>query len=383
MGYLCRPMYLKSLSLLNFKNYPSLDIDFCSGINCITGLNGEGKTNLLDAIHYLSFCKSFLNSSDNQNIHFDAPFFMVKGEFDIQGEHHVFSCSLKRGERKVMRHNDKDYQKLSEHIGVVPLVLVAPSDAVLITGGSEERRRFIDSVISQFDRKYLNDLIQYNRILQQRNAFLKQAALSRYTDTDMLEVMDEQLVLAGEPVFEKRVGFLEKFIPVFERLYHSISGGNEKAGIVLNSQLHGRKFSDVLESARNKDLQLEYSSSGIHKDDLDFTINDFSVKKFASMGQQKSLLLSLKLAEHVFLRKIKGMEPILILDDIYDRLDEQRMGRLIRLLATEKSGQIFITDTGAARIYRLFSDIDPGIELYNVKNTAVEKIVDLNSLLNA
>lgn len=376
-------MHLKSLSLLNFKNYAALDISFCNGINCITGLNGEGKTNLLDAIHYLAFSKSFLNSSDSQNIHFDAPFFMIKGDFEIGGKDHQVSCSLKRGERKLMRLDDKEYQKLSEHIGVIPLVLVAPSDAILVTGGSEERRKFLDSVISQYDRPYLNDLIQYNRILQQRNAYLKQAAQSRIADHEMLAIFDEQLVTAGEPIFLKRVEFLGMFIPVFEKIYHAISGGNEKAGLVLNSQLQGKNFKEVLGSARTRDLQLEYTSVGIHKDDLDFTINEFSVKRFASMGQQKSLLLSLKLAEHAFLKQIKGTEPILILDDIYDRLDEQRMGRLISLLATEHFGQIFITDTGAARLYRLFSDIKAELKIFDVRNGTVEQITDLNSLLNA
>jgi DNA replication and repair protein RecF len=375
-------MQLKSLSLLNFKNYPSLDIEFSKGINCITGLNGEGKTNLLDAIHYLSFCKSFLNSSDSQNIYFDAPFFMIKGEFEIHGEDHIYNCSLKRGEKKSFKHDQKEYQKLSEHIGIVPLVLVSPSDAIIITGGSEERRRFLDSVISQFDKAYLQDLIQYNKVLQQRNAFLKQAAIARFLDSDTLDIIDEQLIIAGEPIYKKRVEFLETFVPVFDSHYSRISGGQEKAGIQLSSQLNEKSFRETLEASRQKDLQLEYSSAGIHKDDLDFVINGFSVKRFASMGQQKSLLLALKLAEHTFLRNIKKKDPILLLDDIYDRLDEERMGRLIELLATEKSGQIFITDTGASRIYRLFSGLDSDLKIFRVKNTEVE-ILDVTTLENA
>lgn len=375
-------MHLRSLSLLNFKNYPSLEINFGKGINCITGLNGEGKTNLLDAVHYLSFCKSFLNPSDNQNIHFNEPFFMIKGEFEIGGEEHVFSCSLKRNERKQFRRDQKEYGKLSEHIGTIPLVLVAPSDAILITGGSEERRKFIDSVISQYDRPYLQDLIQYNKVLQQRNAFLKQAVELRHLDTEMLEVIDEQLISYGEPIYQKRKDFLKSFAPVFDRIYSVIAGGKEQAVVVHDSQLNEIRFPDLLKAARDKDVQVQYSSAGIHKDDLDFTINGFTVKKYASMGQQKSLLLSLKLAELEFLKDITGKNPILLLDDIYDRLDAGRMSRLISLISNENAGQIFITDTSAERIYRLFSEESDNLRLFKVTNKNVET-VDLKEFEDA
>src|ERR1019366_7817969 len=337
-------MYLKRLSILNFKNYAEAAIEFSSQVNCLTGNNGEGKTNVLDAIHYLSFCKSFFNSIDSQNILHEAPFFLIQGSYSANEKDEEIYCGLKRNQKKQFKRNKKEYQRLADHIGLFPLVMISPADSEIITDGSESRRRFIDSVIAQFDREYLEDLISYNKVLSHRNALLKQFADSRQFDIESLEIWDMQLIEYGTKVYEKRKNFIHNFIAIFQKYYELISGGREQVGINYQSHLNDSSFSDVLIKALNRDRAMEYSTVGIHKDELEFTINGHSLKKFASQGQQKSFLIALKLAQFDFIKNMKNVTPILLLDDIYDKLDDLRVKQLMELVCSDNFGQLFITD---------------------------------------
>jgi DNA replication and repair protein RecF len=353
-------MHLKKLSILNFKNYPEAELVFSEGVNCLTGNNGEGKTNILDAIHYLSFCKSFFNPVDSQNILHEAPFFVVQGQFHLEGQEEDIYCGQKRNQKKLFKRNKKEYQRLADHIGLFPLVMISPADSELVTEGSESRRKFIDSVIAQFDRDYLENLISYNKVLSQRNAFLKQVAERGKMDLTALEIWDEQLISFGIRVYEERKSFVSRFIPIFREYYQLISGGKEQVNIEYNSHLNNAAFNEVLAKALNRDKAMEYTTVGIHKDDLEFTIGGYPLKKYASQGQQKSFLIALKLAQFDFIRKIKGITPILLLDDIYDKLDDLRVKQLMELVSGEGFGQLFITDTHEERLSALFTE--SGIE---------------------
>jgi DNA replication and repair protein RecF len=353
-------MYLKRLSLLHFRNYEEVTIDCSERINCFTGLNGSGKTNLLDAIHYLSLCKSFLNPIDSQNIRFDEPFFVVQGIFEdpyapeMTGENNIF-CSVKRGQRKVFKKNGKEYDRLSDHIGLCPLVAVSPADAVLVTGGSEERRRFMDTVISQFNKQYLEQLIAYNHVLSQRNALLKRMAEGQTPDDGTLEVLDLQLETHGSPVHIARKAFIRELLPFFSSYYEQLSGGAEKVELEYQSKLHEHSLAELLKSTISRERFLGHTTVGIHKDDLDLKINGHSLKRSGSQGQQKTFLIALKLAEYVFLDRAAGKKPMLILDDVHDKLDADRVFRLMEIVCGKGFGQLFITDTGAGRMNDLFS----------------------------
>ena len=373
MNFCTLNMYLKNLSLINFKNYAQAELTFSSHINCFTGSNGEGKTNLLDAIHYLSFCKSFFNPIDSQNIMHDEPFFVVQGTFinDENKEEEIY-CGQKRGQKKQFKKNKKEYDRLADHIGLFPLVMVSPADTELITEGSESRRKFIDNVISQFDREYLNDLISYNRVLSHRNALLKQFAVSGSFDATSLEIWDVQLISLGEKIHLKRKKFITDFSPGFADNYNMISEAKESVAIAYHSQLNEISFAETLKKAINKDRVLEHTTAGIHKDDIDFIISGFPAKKYGSQGQQKTYLIALKLAQFEFIKKIKNITPILLLDDIHDKLDEKRMMRLMKLVSGENFGQIFITDTHEKRLRNFFNQKE--VMLFTVKNGNVENI---------
>lgn len=347
-------MYLKRISLLNFKNYPEASIEFNHRINCFTGNNGEGKTNILDAIHYLSFCKSFFNPIDSQNILYEAPFFLIQGSFHNDTQEDDIYCGLKRNQKKQFKRNKKEYQRLSEHIGLYPLVMISPSDSELISEGSENRRKFIDSVIAQFDKEYLDILIHYNKVLSQRNALLKQFSVSGKIDKDSLEIWNIQLISSAEKIYAKRKLFITDFIPIFQKYYELISGGNEIVSLNYISHLNENDFAQLLDSSLKKDLVMEYTTTGIHKDDMEFIMNAHSVKKYASQGQQKSYLIALKLAQFDFIKKIKNITPILLLDDIYDKLDDNRVNHLMKLVSSNNFGQLFITDTHSKRLADLF-----------------------------
>jgi len=361
-------MILESLSLINFKNYDEAQLTFCSKFNCFVGNNGMGKTNLLDAIHYMSFCKSFFNASDSQNIKYQQPFFAIQGWINRNGETHEIYCGVKRNHKKQFKHNKKEYERLSEHIGLYPLVMISPSDIELIWDGSEVRRRFMDSIISQYDKAYLEKLIAYNHVLQQRNALLKQFHESRSFDSVSLEIWDDQLMLYGEGIIDTRKRFLEEFIPLFDKNYRFISGSNETVTLEYESSLKDKPYQTVLLASLDRDRTVHYTTTGPHRDDLDFKLMGNSLKKFASQGQQKSYLLALKLAQFEFIKDKKNTKPLLLLDDIYDKLDETRFRKLIELVSNDTFGQVFITDTHPQRIHELFEQQKAEHRIYKVDN---------------
>ena len=342
-------MYLEKLSLLNFKNFESKTFDYEEKINCFVGQNGVGKTNVLDAIYYLSFTKSYFNPVAVHNIKHNESFFVIEGDYNIGGRSEKMICSLKRGQKKVLKRNGKTYEKFSDHVGQIPLVIISPSDRDLVVEGSETRRRFIDGVISQQDKQYLKDLISYNKILSQRNALLKYFAANRTFDATNLEVYDEQMISYGTSIYKKRKEFLEKFIPIFNKKYQIISDNKEQVNLVYKSQLHISSLKELLKNSLEKDKILQYTTVGIHKDDLNFEIGEYPIKKFGSQGQQKSYLIALKLAQFEFIKQQSNMTPILLLDDIFDKLDESRVSHIIDLVNNDEFGQIFITDTYSER----------------------------------
>ncbi len=348
-------MYLKQLSLINFKNYEEFEAQFSEKINCFVGNNGMGKTNLLDAIHYLSFCKSFFNSVDSHNIKHNEAFFVLQGWFNKLDDEVEIYCGLKRNQKKIFKKNKKEYERLSEHIGQFPLVMISPSDADLINESSEVRRRFLDGIIAQYDKLYLDKLINYNHVLKQRNALLKHFYETRSFDSEALDIWDEQLIAYGQIVLQIRVHFLQQFIPLFSTYYHFISDSKEEVALHYQNSLGEHDFKTALANALVRDRAVGYTTVGPHKDDLEFTITNFSLKKFASQGQQKSYLLALKLAQFEFIKEQKNTKPLLLLDDIYDKLDEQRFTKLLDLVSGEKFGQVFITDTHPERIQILLN----------------------------
>ncbi len=365
-------MYLKNLHLVNFKNWEQASFDFAPKLNCFVGSNGSGKTNLLDAIHYLSVCKSYFNTIDSQNIKDDEGFFVVEGDFEKDdSESHIY-CGLKRGEKKVFKKNKKSYDKLADHIGRYPSVIISPYDRDLITEGSEIRRKFMDNVISQSDPIYLDNLVRYNKAVQQRNALLKFFAANHTFDKAGLEVYDEQMQERGVPVYEKRKEFLEQLEPKLSYYYNIIADGREAPAITYQSQLHENSFNELLEKYRDKDRINQYSGAGIHKDDLQFSIDGRKVKKFGSQGQQKSFLIALKLAQYDFLYTKQGVKPLLLLDDIFDKLDEVRVEQLVRLVHDENFGQIFITDTHANRTAHLVKNVDDKANVFTIQNAKIE-----------
>ena len=356
---------LKTLSLVNFKNYDRGDFCFCPKINCLVGNNGTGKTNVLDAIYYLSMTKSSINPADTQNIRYDADFFVIQGEYQRDDTSESIYCGIKRGQKKVFRRNKKDCERLSEHIGLLPAVVISPADGNLISGGSDERRKLINEVISQYNRNYLHDMIQYNRALEQRNALLKQ---ERAFNVEVLDLWSEQLVTAGNRVYQVRSEFCREIIPVFQQYYHDISGGGENVELVYSSQLHDNDFATLLNEALEKDRIMQFTNVGVHKDDLLLRMNGLPVKKSASQGQQKTFLVALKLANFNFISRHGNITPILLLDDIFDKFDAMRVGRIIRLVAGEEFGQIFITDTGSERIERILQETECIYQLHEIHN---------------
>jgi DNA replication and repair protein RecF len=359
-------MYLQQLSVINFKNYAEARLELSPGVNAFTGNNGAGKTNLLDAIHYLSLCKSYFNPIDTQQIKQGTDFFIVNGTF-IKGEQpDTVACSVKRNQKKQFKRNKKDYQRLADHIGLFPLVMVSPYDVSIIIEGSEERRRFVDNVISQTDNQYLDELIAYNKILVNRNAVLKRMNESGRFDISLLEVFDEQLVTLGARIFEKRKAFMDVFTPIFNEHYRFISGEAEQVELVYESQLLNDNLADLLLKNADKDRVLQRTSAGIHRDDLFFSIHGMPMKKFGSQGQQKSFLIALKLAQYTFLYQQKGFKPLLLLDDIFDKLDELRVTKLMQMVSDHNFGQVFITDTSEQRVAGVLNGIDVNYKLFSV-----------------
>jgi len=365
-------MYIENLSLINFKSYAQLDIQFDHKINCFFGLNGSGKTNLLDAVYYLSFCKSFFGVPDTSCIQHSKDLFVVQASYHVRNSNEHIFCGLKHGQKKSFKRNGKEYPKLSEHIGLLPIVMVSPNDSTLISGGSEERRRFIDSVISQYDSHYLDSLIRYNRTLLQRNSMLKEMGRSGKIDRMVLEIIDEQMVMYGNIVHQKRKTFVEKLQILFNRYYAEISGQREQVDISYVSQLNNAALIDLLKQSFEKDGVLQYTTQGIHRDDIQFTIDGHPVRRFGSQGQQKSFLLSLKLSQFDFICEVTTVKPLLLLDDIFDKLDESRVKNLMQLVANNQFGQIFITETSISRLKAAMNGIDHSCSYFEVVDGEVK-----------
>ena len=361
-------MHLKHLSLINFKNVTDASIDLNPSVNCFLGNNGEGKTNILDAIYYLSNTKSYFNSIDSQNIKFGEPFFVAQGDFkNKEEEYHVY-CGVKKGAKKQFKLNKKNYTKLADHIGRFPVVIITPYDSNLILEGSETRRKFLDRLISQFDKNYLDNLMHYNKLLNHRNATLKQMAETQSFNEEFLGVIDYQLAEKGEKIYQTRKAFLEEFIPVFNRYYQAISNSNETVSLTYQSVLNQHRLEQLLLENRSKDRALTYTSKGIHKDDLEFKIMDsYSLKKFASQGQQKSFLIALKLAQFDYIKQKKGVAPILLLDDIFDKLDENRVNYILQLIVHHKLGQTFITDTNFEKSPQILEQLGVDFSAFRVE----------------
>lgn len=359
-------MHLKTLNLINYKNFKNQTFEFNSKVNCFVGSNGVGKTNILDAIYHLSFGKSYFNPIASQNIKHGEDFFVVDGRYSKDLKEEKIIVSLKKGGKKVIKRNSKSYNRFSDHIGLLPLVIISPVDRDLITEGSDLRRKFIDGVISQNDKIYLDQIIRYNKILFQRNSLLKQFYLSRTFDHDTIEIYDEQLSKIGNLIFNKRKEFLELFSPIFFEKYSIISNNKEKVNLTYKSQLKNHRLQDLLISNIEKDKVLQYTSAGIHKDDIEFLIGNYPIKKFGSQGQQKSFLIALKLAQYEVLKAKSGNSPILLLDDIFDKLDSKRVKQIIKMVNDSNFGQLFISDTDAKRTENVVKSAHDNYEIFKL-----------------
>jgi DNA replication and repair protein RecF len=351
-------MHLKSLTILNYKNLEQAEALFSPKLNCFLGDNGSGKTNLLDSIYFLSFCRSYFSPVDLLNIRHGSEFFMLKGSYFRNDDDETVSCGYKSGQQKQFKRNQKTYKRLSDHIGLFPLVMVSPSDSVLISGGSEERRRFMDSVIAQYDPVYLEALIRYNKALLQRNNLLKRFSESGSFDAEMLLIYDEQLIIHGTIIFNKRTAFIQKLIPVFQEFYEFISGGKENVVLEYISTLSTDDYRTQLLESVARDRASQFTGIGIHKDDLNLLLGEHPIKKLGSQGQNKTYLVALKFAQFEFLKLAADVKPILLLDDIFDKLDSNRVGKIIELVSEERFGQIFITDTNREHLEKLIGDMN-------------------------
>lgn len=359
-------MILRSIALLNYKNFEAENFEFDPKINCFVGNNGVGKTNVLDAIYHLSFGKSYFNPITSQNINHNADFFVVEGLYDKNDRDEKIIVSAKRGQKKMIKRNGKVYDKFSDHIGFLPLVIISPADRDLITEGSDLRRKFMDGVISQGDSAYLQTLIGYNKILAQRNSLLKYFAVNHTFNQDTLDVYNEQLDALGSVIHEKRSEFLSLFLPIFLKRYEVISGGSETVALTYKSQLSQGKLIDLLAESIPKDKMTQFTTVGIHKDDLVFEIAGHPIKKFGSQGQQKSFLIALKLAQFDFIKAQSKVNPILLLDDIFDKLDATRVQQIISLVEDENFGQLFISDTHAERTENVVKTVHQSYKMFEL-----------------
>ncbi|HRG18344.1 MAG TPA: DNA replication and repair protein RecF [Flavobacterium lutivivi] len=359
-------MHLKRLSLFNYKNFSEIEFDFDAKINCFVGKNGIGKTNILDSIHHLALGKSYFNPLSIQNIKHGEDFFVIDGEFEKQNRTESIICSLKKGQKKILKRNGKIYDKFSEHIGFIPMVIISPADTDLITEGSETRRKFIDGVISQLDSSYLQKIIQYQKTVSQRNALLKYFALNHVFETETLSIYNTQLDELGNEIFEKRKKFLEEFSPIFNNYHQIITNAAENVQLVYQSDLFNANLKSLLEHNITRDRALQYTSVGVHKDDLSFEIENYPIKKFGSQGQQKSFLIALKLAQFEFVKKQSGEKPILLFDDIFDKLDETRVAKIIEMVNNNEFGQLFISDTHPERTENIVKSTHQSYKLFNL-----------------
>ena len=365
-------MILRRISILNYKNVASADLELSPKMNCFIGRNGEGKTNVLDAIYFLSLCKSSTTSMDAACIRHGEDFCVLQGSYEREdGGREEIYMGMKRGVKKQMKRNKKAYRRLAEHIGLVPLVMVSPTDGLLIAGGSEERRRFMDVVLSQTDHRYLDALVCYNKALAQRNALLKQEEPA--PDIELLSLWEEEMARHGEVVFEGRRRYVEAFMPVFQHIYDRISQGHEQVGLTYVSHATRGPLLDVIRRDRAKDLAVGYSLHGVHRDDLEMSLAGYPLKREGSQGQHKTFLIALKLAQFDFLRRAAGgTTPLLLLDDIFDKLDATRVEQIVRLVAEDAFGQIFITDTNREHLDQMLSQMQSDYRLFHVSAGEVQ-----------
>jgi DNA replication and repair protein RecF len=364
-------MYLKKLSLTFFKNYEQAELTFSPKINCFVGNNGVGKTNILDAIHYLSLTKSFFNNIDSVNIKHNEDYFIVQGSFVRDDEENNIFCSFHKQKQKVLKRNGKEYSKLSDHVGRFPVVMISPADSALITEGSEVRRKFLNKIISQYDAGYLDSVLKYNKVLQQRNKLLKDFKLSGSFDIDMISIWDSQLIKFGNSIYTERDILVNELIPVFNEYYSLISSKKEIVKLNYRSHLKEGDFSRMLRNSVDKDRILEYTTVGIHKDDLILEMDDHPVKSLGSQGQQKSYLVALKLAKFDYIKRKAGFSPILLLDDIFDKFDATRVEQIIRLVGNHRFGQIFITDTHKGRLQEILTKVDSDYKMFRIEENGI------------
>ena len=359
-------MILEKLTILNYKNIGEVTLDFSPKVNCFIGHNGVGKTNVLDAIHYLSFCRSSISNTDSQVIRHGEEFFMLEGRYATdEGEPEIVYCGMKRGTKKHFKRNGKEYRRLSEHIGLIPIVMVAPADNMIIDGQSEERRRLMDMVISQFDHAYIDHLSRYTKALQQRNSLLRQ---DEEPDASLLDVLEEQMGYEGECVFAAREAFVNELIPVFQRYYEAISGGREEVGISYESHCRRGPLCEVIRRDRFKDRAVGYSLHGVHRDDLLFTLGSHQMKREGSQGQNKTFAVALKLAQFDFLKSTASRTtPLLLLDDIFDKLDSDRVERIVEIVSASGFGQIFVTDTNRDHLDKILARSGGDYKIFEVK----------------
>lgn len=369
-------MILQQLSIINYKNLVQVELELSPKLNCFIGDNGMGKTNLLDAIYYLSFCKSHTNPVDSQIIRHHSDFCMLQGKYEFPDRSiEEIYCAIRRRQKKQFKRNKKEYERLSDHIGFIPLVMISPNDDELIIGGSNERRKFMDMVISQFDKNYMHALIRYNRALQQRNVLLKNE--KEDIDINLLEIWEEQITDEGMYIFERRKAFIDQFIPIFNRFYNLISLSNENVSLNYISQLQDNDLYHLLKTNRKKDIVLGYTTVGIHRDDLEMLLNNFPIKKTGSQGQNKTFFVSMKLAQFHFLLETTKTKPLLLLDDIFDRLDSSRVEEIIKLVLNNEFGQIFISDTNRKSLDKMLEKTaHADYRLYSVKNGYINQLTD-------
>ncbi len=362
-------MIVSKLSLVNFKNYKQLSCDFNPRINCLLGNNGEGKTNILDAIYLSAFCKSYFNAIDSHNIRFDEDMFMIQTEFSQNNESDEVLCSVKKGRKKVFKRNKVDYTKLSDHIGRYPVIMITPYDSNLVLGGSDLRRKFLDTIISQVDPGYLNHLVAYNKVLDQRNALLKNTPYGKEINLEVIDIYDGQLIHYGSAIAKSRGEFVRKnLIPRFNDLHKIISEGKESVSLEYISAVDNGNYEMALKSALDKDRSVQYTTVGIHKDDLLFQIEGYPLKKFGSQGQQKSYLIALKLAYYLYIKDQLKLKPIMLLDDIFDKLDRNRVMALLSMVTDEtQAGQVFITDTSLDRVPAILDELEKEYTAFEVK----------------
>lgn len=364
-------MHIRKLSVLNYKNVEQIDIQLSQKVNCFVGNNGEGKTNLLDSIHYLSMCKSYFNAEEVYNINHNADFFVLEGNYLKEDKQLKVFCGIQRNSRKKVKLDGKEYERISDHIGLIPVVVISPSDSSLILDGSEERRKYLNGVISQFDRKYLKEVIKYNRTLLQRNKLLKNFAGTTGFNKQMLDVYNEQLVASGNYIYEKRRQFIEQLLPVFQRHYTFVSQGKEDVNLVYKSDLSTSSFKDLLNFSLQKDRIVQHTTVGVHKDDLVLELSNNPIKKYGSQGQKKTFLIALKLAQFDFIKNLSNVKPILLLDDIFDKLDSERVEQFIKLVADNNFGQIFITDTNYERLNQILLKLNTDYKIFTMQGGGV------------